>query len=449
MSEAAPKNAPGPRTHVLLGELFYARRDRLGFVSWISREFGDVVRFRMGNRVLHLVNHPDNVRYVLQDNHKNYRKGIGLVQAKRWLGEGLVTSEGEAWLRQRRIIQPAFQRQQMAGFDLVIADATSAMLKRWCAPAEQGRSVDVASDMMQLTLDIFVRAMFSTRITNASEVGASFTTALQDAMDRMTAIVMVPEWLPFPGKLRFKRAIRTLDAIVYAIIESHRKDDTKEKNLLTTLTSESNAARAGPGNRDLRDQIMTLLLAGHETTASSLAWTFFLLSNHPWAWRKMRAEVDRVLGGRTPTQKDLPKLVWTRLVFQEVLRLYPPVWLIPRRAITADKVGGYHIPTDSDVLISPYVIHRDPRYWIRPMDFNPLRFSPENSGEMVRYTYLPFGIGPRACVAQSFAMTEALLILVTVTQKYRLQLVADHEVVPEPLLTLRARHGIAMLPISR
>lgn len=449
MPPAAHKIAPGPRTHVLLGELFHTRRDRLGFVSWISREFGDVVRFRIGNRVLHLVNHPDHVRYILQTNHKNYRKGIGLVQAKRWLGEGLVTSEGETWRRQRRAIQPAFQRQQMDGFDLVITDATSEMLKRWCTISEQGRSVDVASDMMQLTLGIFVRALFGTRIANASEVGAAFTTTLQDAMDRMTAVMMAPEWLPLPGKFRFIRALKILDSMVYAIIESHHNDDTEENNLLKTLTSGSGAAGANFGDRDLRDQILTLLLAGHETTASSLAWTFFLMSNHPWAWRKMRAEVDLVLGDRPPTQKDLPKLVWTQMVFQEALRLYPPVWLIPRRAIAADEVDGYHIPMDSDVLISPFVIHRDPRYWVRPLDFNPTRFSPENSGEIIRYTYLPFGMGPRACVGHSFAMMEALLILVMVTQKYRLQLVADHEVVPEPLLTPRARHGIAMMPILR
>jgi enediyne biosynthesis protein E7 len=438
--------APGPSGHALFGELLPIRRDRLEFVTRMRREFGDFARFRMGFRVAHLVSHPDAVGHVLQDNHKNYRKGIGLAQAKRWLGEGLVTSEGEAWARQRRLIQPAFQRQRLAGFSPVVTAATAAMLDRWSA--EPGRSVDVASQMMRLTLEVITRVMFSASIANSSEIGAAFTTTLHDAMDRMTALASVPDWLPSAGNLRFRRALRTLHAMVDAIIIRHRRhrDHGGMHDDLLTRLSEGEGTQDGLGDRELRDQVLTMLLVGHETTASSLAWTFYLIASHPWVWPRLKEEVDRVLGGRVPTHNDLSELVWMRRVFDESMRLYPPVWLIPRQAINADEVGGYPIPAGSEVLISPYVLHRHPDYWERPDEFDPERFSAEPAEKQRRYTYLPFGAGPRACVGSALASMEALLILAMVTQRCRLDLVPGFEVVPEPLLTLRFRHGLAMTP---
>jgi cytochrome P450 len=433
---------------MLLGSLLEVRRDRLKFLTDLAREFGDIARFRMGSRVMHFVNCPESIRYVLQDNHENYQKGVGLVQAKRWLGDGLLTSEGEVWSRQRQLIQPAFQRQRLNKFASVVTDATSPMLERWSAYAEQGQSIDAISQMMELTLDIITRIMFGTSIANAGEVGAAFTTALQDAMDRMTAVMILPDWLPFPGKMRFKRALRTLNKIVDEIIRSQRDGGRADKNLLSTLSSERQATEGGFGDRELRDQVMTILFTGHETTANSLAWTFYLMSNNPWAWQRVRAEVDRVLDGRLPTHDDLPELVWTRMVLEESLRLYPPVWLIPRRAVAADEIAGYHIPAGSDVLISPYVLHRDLRYWDQPDAFNPERFSLTPPGGRPQYTYLPFGAGPRACVGSSLAMMETLLILAMVAQRYRLQLAPGSKVVCEPLLTLRFRHGLTMTPIS-
>ena len=437
--------APGPRGHALFGELLPIRRDRLEFVLRMRREFGDFARFRMGFRVAHLVSHPDAVGHVLQDNHRNYHKGIGLTQAKRWLGEGLVTSEGEAWARQRRLIQPAFQRQRLAGFSPVVTAATAAMLDRWrIGSGPPGRSVDVASQMMRLTLEVITRVMFSDSVRNPGEIGDAFTTTLHDAMDRMTALASVPDWLPSPGNLRFRRALRTLHGMVDAIIVRHRHHGEQgglRDDLLSRLSAE------GLEDRELRDQVLTMLLVGHETTASALAWTFYLLASHPWAWTGLQEEVDRVLGGRVPTHDDLPGLVWTRKVFDESLRLYPPVWLIPRRAIAADEVGGYTIPAGSEVLISPYVLHRHPDYWERPDEFDPERFAAEPAEKRRRYTYLPFGAGPRACVGSALASMEALLILAMVAQRCRLELVPGFEVVPEPLLTLRFRHGLAMTPV--
>ena len=433
--------APGPRGHALFGELLPIRRDPLEFVLRMHRDFGDFVRFRMGFRAAHLLSHPDAVGHVLQDNPRNYRKGIGLTQAKRWLGEGLVTSEGEVWARQRRLIQPAFQRQHLAGFSPVVTAATAAMLDRW--RAAPGRSVDVASQMMRLTLEVITRVMFSAGVANTGEIGAAFTTTLHDAMDRMTALANVPDWLPSLGNLRFRRALRTLNAMVDTIIRRHREGGGARDDLLSRLSSE------GLADRELRDQVLTMLLVGHETTASALAWTFHLLASHPWAWPRLKEEVDRVLGGRVPTHDDLPDLVWTRRLFEESMRLYPPVWLIPRRAIADDEVGGYPIPAGSEVLISPCVLHRHPDYWERPDEFDPDRFSAEPAEKRRRYTYLPFGAGPRACVGSALASMEALLILAMVAQRYRLELVPGFEVVPEPLLTLRFRHGLAMTPVPR
>jgi cytochrome P450 len=431
-----------------MGELFQIRHDRLGFVMRLTRDFGDIVRFRVGFRVLHLVSHPDYVQYVLQDNQDNYRKGVGLLQAKRWLGEGLVTSEGEVWLRQRRLIQPAFQRQHLNSFASVVTTATSAMLERWQECARHGRKLEIASQMMRLTLEVITQVLFSTSFSNAGEIGAAFTLALQDTMDRMTGFIILPDWLPFPGKLRFRRALKTLNATADEIIRTHRDGGDAYKDLVSMLSLKNKKSEEGFADRELRDQIITMLIAGHETTASSLAWTFYLLSRHPWAWQRLRDEVDQVLGGRLPTHADLPRLVWTRTLFEESLRLYPPVWLIPRRAVNADEVGGYHIPAGSDVLISPYVLHRHPKYWEQPDIFLPERFSGGQPENRHRYIYLPFGAGPRICVATSFAVMEALLILTMVTQKYRLEFVPNFKVVPEPLLTLRFRNGLHMTAVS-
>ncbi len=428
--------APGPRGHALFGELLPIRRDPLEFVTRMWREHGDVVRFRMGLHIAHLVSDPEAVGHVLQDNYANYRKGIGLAQARRWLGDGLVTSEGTVWARQRRLIQPVFQRQRLAGVSPVVTTATAAMIDAWCAGP--GGHIDIASQMMRLTLAIITRVMFSATIADAGEIGAAFTTTLHDAMTRMTALARVPGWLPSPGNLRFRRALRTLNALVDALIQRHREEGGAPHDLLSMLAAE------GLGDRELRDQVLTMLLVGHETTASALAWTFYLLASHPWAWTRLKDEIDRVLGGRVPTHDDLPGLVWTRQVLDESLRLYPPVWLIPRQAIAADEVGGYPIPAGSEVLISPYILHRHPDHWEKPDVFAPERFSAERAVKRHRSVYIPFGAGPRACVGSALATLEAILILAMVAQRCRLELAPGFEAVPEPLLTLRFRHGLAM-----
>jgi len=259
--------------------------------------------------------------------------------------------------------------------------------------------------------------------------------------------VALPEWVPFPGRKRFRDALKTLDGVVYEIIQAHRRGDGAYDDLVSRLLSERDENDKGFEDSEIRDQVMTILLAGHETTASSIAWTFHLLGQHPEAFARMQDELDQVLEGRVPTHEDTARLVWTRMVFEESLRLYPPVWLIPRRAIGEDQVGGYTIPPESDMLICPYVMHRHPAYWTDPDVFDPERFAAGRVNDRVRHSYLPFGAGQRACVGKALAMMEALLILAMIGQNFRLEPAPGHPVIPEPLLTLRFRHGIPMRPV--
>ncbi len=436
--------APGPRGHVLLGSLWQVRTDRLGFVTALTRQYGPIVRFRMVHQVLHLVSQPDAIRHALQDNADNYVKGVGLAQAKLWLGEGLVTSEGETWARQRKLIQPSFHRQRLEGFAPVVTQATAAMLARWRSSAAAGSPVNVATEMMRLTLTVIARIMFSADLSESNDVGAAFSAALRDAMDRMVAVVALPDWLPFPGKRRFRSAVRVLDGIVTRIIREHRQAQTSDRDLLATLIDARDSSVAGFEDGELRDQVMTILLAGHETTASSIAWTLYLLDRNPEALAGVVAEVERVVGDGVPTHDVLARLQWTRMVYEEALRLYPPVWLIPRRSVAADQLAGYDVPARSDVLVSPWVLHRNPEYWDEPEAFRPERFTPERVARRPRYAYLPFGAGPRVCVGSALATMEALLIITMVVQHYRMRLVPDHPVVADPLLTLRFRHGLPM-----
>jgi cytochrome P450 len=441
--------APGPRGHAIVGMLFDVRRDRLGLVTGIRREFGDIVRFRMASRTLHLISHPDYIRHVLVDNQANYRKGVGLSQAKRWLGEGLVTSEGSVWARQRRLVQPSFQRARLGSFASLVTECTADVIDNWRATAAEGGPIELASQMMRLTLRIIARMMFSADLNDHGELGAAFTTALHDAMDRMTAIVALPDWAPFPGKRRFLKALRVLDEVVSRLIREHRESTSPPDDLITRLLAERDEDGGRMDDGEIRDQVLTILLAGHETTASSIAWTLHLLQSHPEARAGMLHEARQTLDGRTPTHEDVPRLTWTRMVYEEALRLFPPVWLIPRRSVGEDEIGGYYIPPESELLICPYVMHRHPDYWTDPDVFDPRRFSAEQTAVRPPFTYLPFGAGQRACVGKSLAMTEALLILTMIGQAYELHAEPDHPVVPEPLLTLRFRHGIHVRPELR
>jgi cytochrome P450 len=443
---AAPsREAPGPRGRLLTGSMRDFQRDSLGFIEEVARRYGDVARYRMAHMTWYQVNHPEGVRRILQENNHNYPKSdLTASILKPVVGDGLFTSEGKTWLRQRRLIQPAFHRQRVAAFGELMTDATLKMLDRW----EPSAPVDVAAQMTRLTLDIVTGALFHAHVGDEPEtIARAVTMLLEEINYRFEVPFYPPLSVPTPRNRRLRAAVRTLDRAMYSIIEEHRRTGEGEGDLLSLLM-EARDEETGQAmsDRQLRDEVITLFIAGHETTANALAWTFYLLAKHPEAEERLRNELDEVLGGshRTPTVADLPRLPYARMVVEEAMRLYPPAWITDRQAIAEDEIRGHRIPKGAHVVISPYVTHRLPDLWEDPERFDPERFSPENSVGRPRYAYFPFGGGPRQCIGKGMALVEAQLILATVAHRYRLRLASDRPVQPEALVTLRPHGGLPM-----
>jgi len=433
--------APGLRGHPILGSLPRARRDPIALFMDSFRDYGEVVRFRFGSMVGHLVSSPAGVNHVLAENNKNYGKQTrGYRNLRRVLGNGLLTSEGETWKRQRRIAQPAFHRQRIAGFAQAMvraAEDAAADLE-----SRRGLEIDMHHEMMRLTLRVVGETLLAYDPTDAAdEVGAALAYLLAIANERTSRILDLPPLVPTRENLRFRRALATLDDVVLRMIAERRKSPGDRGDLLSMLI-ESRDAETGEAmdDRQLRDEAMTILLAGHETTANALTFTWLLLSRYPAAFRELRSELQRVLGGRSPQVDDLPRLTLTRRILQESMRLYPPAWIIARSVIAPDEIAGYQIPARSVLFISPYVVHRHPGLWEDPEGFDPERFADEPP----RGAYLPFGGGPRMCIGNAFATLEAELVLATLAQRLRFDLVPGGGVELEPSITLRPQNGIRM-----
>ncbi len=429
----------------------------MNFVEAVARSHGDVARYRMANMAWYQVNHPDGVRRILQDNNRNYGKGSLTTRILRpLLGEGLFISEGATWLRQRRLMQPIFHRQRVAAFGELMTDSTLAMLDRWESPAGAGTPVDVSAEMARLTLDIATETLFSSHTGEEPEVIArAVTTLIGEISYRFEVPFYPPMRVPTRRNRRLRAALRTLDRAVYRIIGERRRGGGGGEDLLALLMdARDEETGAAMNDKQLRDEVITLFVAGHETTANALSWTFYLLARHPEAERRLAEELDGALGPNgerwAPTVADLPRLPYARMVVDETMRLYPPVWITNRQALADDGILGHRIPAGAIVMVSPYVLHRHPDFWERPEEFDPDRFSPENSAGRPRYAYFPFGGGPRQCIGKSMAVVEAHLVLTTVMQRYRLRLAADQPVEPQPLATLRPRGGLPMTvePVS-
>ena len=414
------------------------RRDPLREFLKAFNDFGDVVRFRFGPMVGHLVSSPEGVNHVLAENNKNYGKQTRGYAALRYvLGNGLLTSEGAFWKRQRCIAQPAFHRQRIAGFAAAMVRAAAE-----CAQAQKrGQVVDVHHEMMRLTLRIVGETLLGYDPSgDADEVGSALALLLRIVNQRTARVIFFARpVLPTPENLRVRRSLAALDSVVLRMIAERRKSPGDD---LLSMLMQARDADTGEAmdDRQLRDEAMTIFLAGHETTANALAWTWLLLSRSPAAFRELREELAAVLGGRDPTADDLPRLRFTRMVLEESLRLYPPAWIIARSASGPDEIGGYEIPAGSIVFVSPWVVHRHPKYWNDPEGFDPHRFGREPP----RGAYFPFGGGPRQCIGNGFAMMEAQLVLATIAQRLKFELVPGHPVEPEPSITLRPRHGLSM-----
>jgi len=439
------KRPPGPDGLPFIGSLLRARRDPLRFARDVTRAYGDIAYFRIGIYTGYLLNHPDHFRHVLQSNLRNYSKeNYNYKKLKPVLGEGLITAEGDSWLRSRRLIQPVFHRKRIARVGSIITQAATGMLDHWAAIVDRDRTINLNTAMMRLTLRIIFRALFSMNIgTEANQVLHSFTRLNEDIAQRFRAVFVPPPGIPTPRNRKFKRERDNLDRVVYEIIHRRRADGNSHDDLLETLLSardESSGQRMT--DRQIRDEVMTLMLAGHETTANLLTWTCYLLTRHPSVVKKLRTELRTVLGGHEPTADDLSELQYTKQVLQESMRLYPPVWIISRQAKNEDTIAGYPIPAGSTVTMCTYTIHRHPEFWEHPDAFRPERFDPGRSEHQSPEAYFPFGAGPRFCIGNNLAIMEGQMILACIYQRYGLRLVPGHRVEPEPLVTLRPREGL-------
>ncbi|MFG1876881.1 cytochrome P450 [Sphaerisporangium sp. NPDC049003] len=421
------------------------REAPLDFVTSMAA-YGDVTRHDADGEQVYMLNRPDLARYVLKENGSNYTKDRTPDDdmLRPLLGNGLLTSSGDEWAAQRRMCAPAFRPSEVERFDQVITDAAAGLLNRWTGGGE-GQAVRVDHDLTALTLTVIVKAMLGTDIGGA---GDGFGRAV-DAVNRFIGHYVPGDAIdPADTAVRyagFHQARVFLDRVTRVIIAARRTGGGGGHDLLTSMLASGHAM----SDTDLRDQVLTIIMAGHETTAKSLTWTLYLLDRHPEAARAVYAEIDEVLAGRMPTAADLPRLEACRRAIQEAMRLYPPVWLISRRSVEDDVIGGYDVPAGTLVCVSPWVLHRDPRYWDEPEAYRPERFASGRAARHLSHQYLPFGGGPRICVGQHFALVEATLVLAVILREARLELVEGFPVEPEALVTLRPRHGMMMIPRPR
>lgn len=441
---------PGPRGRWIGGNLREFTADRLGFLDRCFRDHGDVVRIRFAHRRLVIVNHPDLVEEVLVTRNRQFIKHFALRMAKPTLGNGLLTSEGDFWRRQRRLSQPAFHRERVFAHGAAMVAAAERMLGGW----RDGQRLDVQEAMMQVTLEIVAKTLFDADVASeAADASAAMEAILHAFTARVGRILPIPDLIPTPTNLRFLRAKNRLDRIIYGIIAARRAAREDRGDLLSMLlhAHEADAEAGGGGMTDeqLRDEAMTLFMAGHETTANTLAWVWLALSRHPEVEARLHAELDAVLGDRPPTVDDLPRLAYTDQVVTETLRLYPTVWLLGREAIEPTEVGGCEIPVGTTVYMSQWILQRDPRWFADPLAFRPERWADNFARKIHRYAYFPFGGGPRICIGNAFAQMEAVLLLATIARRFRPLVPVDARITPLPTMTLRASGGIPVVLAAR
>jgi len=445
---AKTNKPPGHDAFSLLSQLARVQKDTPEFLCDCQRRFGDVTSLSLSSWQGYLICHPDDVRRVLQDNHHNYSKAtIQYDQLSDITGRGLLTSQGDLWLAQRRLMQPAFNRPRLMALDRVIVPAVEQLGARWAQAAKAGENLNVDAEMMSLALEIVGKALFSIDLSrDAPRLTRAVMTCLDAIVGRVRFPLRMPDFIPTPGRLHFAAALNTLDMTLYNMVAERRASRDPGDDLLAMLLNARDETGRGMDDVQLRDELMTILVAGHETVASALTWTWYLLAKNPGAYDRLRQEAQNVLSGRAPASTDLEHLNYSSAVFSEALRLYPPAWVITRRALAEDKLGGYAIPPGSTLIISPYVMHRLDSAWERPLDFSPERFL--DGKKAPQFAYIPFGAGPHLCIGAGFARVEAQIILSMLAQQFRLELLRPAQAVKaEALVTLRPKGGLWMRPI--
>ncbi len=444
-----PHYPPGPKERFPLQFVLRFGANRLGFLQEMA-SYGDVSHMETRGLHFYLINHPELIQDVLVTHHRCFVKSRALQVARRLLGDGLLTSEGDIHLRQRRLVQPAFHRQRMAGYGRVMVDYAAQTAERWQATGN-GATVDMSQEMMRLTLGIVGKALFAADVEGeAAEIGQALTEALHSVNRLLLPGGELAEKLPLAANQRAEQAMQRLNATVYRMIEERRASAEDRGDLLSMLlAAQDEESGQGMSDEQVRDEAMTLFLAGHETTANALTWTWYLLAQNPAEERQLHAELDRVLAGRQPTMDDLPNLPYTRMVLSKALRLYPPAYAVGRQVVEPYEVRDYVLQPGSTVFVSQYVMQRDPRYWFDFERFDPSRWTPEAVARRPKFSYFPFSAGPRNCIGEGFAWTEGVLVLATLAQRWQARLVLGHPVEMEPLITLRPKHGMRMMLYRR
>ena len=429
-----------PKGHVLWGHLPAAARDRLGFFTAASA-YGDIVPLRFGPFRYVLASHPDLVEQVLVTDHKSFKKSREVRMPRLTLGNGLLTSEGEFWLRQRRLAQPAFHRAQVAGYADTMVEAAERAAAAW----PDGATLDIHAEMMKLTLDIAGRTLFGADVsTEAAEVGDALDVILAGFDKQFDSRLPLPDSVPTPRQRRVRRAVRRLDALVYRMIAERRAATDDRNDLLSLLLRARDEDGSRMTDEQLRDEVMTILLASHETAAITLTWLWSLIARDAHVEAKLAEELERVLGGRPPTVADVPELRYTDMVVHEVLRVYPPAWFFPRMATREVDLAGYRVRRGTSVILSPWVVHRDPRWFTDPDRFQPERWADGLADRLPKYAYFPFGGGARLCIGAPFAMLELVLATAALAQRYRFELASDQIVAPRATFTLRPAGEVPM-----
>ncbi len=415
----------------------------------LTATYGKMAHYRVGPSDIVLVNEPDFIREILIVQASSFVKERTQKRMKILLGEGLITSDGEVHRRQRRIAAPAFHRQRIQAYGSIMVERAAAMRDAW----REGMEIDVSAEMMRLSLEVVARTLFAQEVTEDILSINHEVNAIMKLYNFLIALPRAEDYLhlPIPGLMRFRRARKRLDEVVYRMIAEHRAAGVDRGDLLSMLlrSRDEEQDHSGMSDEQIRDEVLTIFLAGYETVANALAWTWMLLGQNPEAEAKLHEELDRVLQGRLPTLDDLPELKYTEMVLAESMRLYPPAWAMGRQATRDVALGPYLLPAGTYFFFSQYIIQRSAEHYPDPLRFDPERFTPENKARRSKFVYFPFGAGSRQCIGESFAWMEATLVLATMAQRWRLRLIPGQKLEVQPKITLRPKYGIRMVPELR
>ena len=438
--------APSPSGRWLTGHLSELKRDPIGLLLRARSAHGDVVRLKLWWVTAHLLAHPDHIQHVLQKKQPQYDKDLEpLKRLKPILGNGMVTADGESWRRQREVARPAFHQNEVQSFGPTITAFADELVHRWREAADQGRVLDMHHEMMQITLRVAGKTLFGVDLKDdAADCSDVLNVTMAAGLKRMNALVAAPLFLPTPNNRVLIRSRKALKTMIDRIIERRREEGYDEEDLLARLMADHDAERPANRSEQFYDEAITLLLAGHETTANALAFSLHVLGRHPAIVATLREETRAVLAGQPAEIGDLPKLVYTRMALDEAMRLYPPAWIIDRNSTEDDEIDGYAIPKGGLILLSPYVTHRHPAFWPDAERFDPLRFEKSKVADRPRHAYFPFSIGPRVCIGMGFALTEAIMVLATLIDRFDVAPVEGHVLRLDPNVTLRPKNGLPM-----